>query len=495
VKFWRKIIRYLHPLHYFGRKPKSVVFPLALMLLVIVASEWYAFSVVGDPNAVGQYAIYLFFLTTIYLSFHHGTRGGLISALATGAYYGYIIYDRGYGGQQFQNAVELTLGLVITHLLLATAIGWLKRNIDDLIRKEAEERRHLESIMHQLPVGIMITDNKGIIRRTNKQLERLVGLRVAKGDNGKNGLLTGTEADTVFGGSGTPIRKTLRTGKPVRNEELTLSLPEGRKVHLRVNAAPIINNRMVAAAVASVDDITERKEIEARKDDFVNMASHELKTPVTSLKLYLDYLDYHLEQYGDKKAVTTIRNIENQIEKLQNIINDLLDVSRLTTGKLSYEFEEFDLGELIRDTITIFRDTNQNRQISYQNGTPLPVMADRFRIYQVATNLITNALKYSPAGSEVKITAGIMDNKAVVSVQDYGIGIRKDQQKRIFDRLYQVTDSVEKTFPGLGMGLYISKEIIMRHKGKIWVESQKGKGSTFYFSLPVRNRRNKGEAN
>lgn len=468
---------------------------MALMLMVIVASEWYAFSVLGDPNAVGQYAIYLFFLTTIYLSFHHGTKGGLISALATGAYYGYIIYDRGYSGQQFQNAVELTLGLVMTHLLLATVIGWLKRNIDDLIRKEAEERRHLESIMHQLPVGIMITDNQGIIRRTNKQLERLVGLRVGNSDNGKNGLLTGTKADTVFGGTSTPIRKTLRTGKPVRNEELTLSLPEGRKVHLRVNAAPIVSNRMVAAAVASVDDITERKEIEARKDDFVNMASHELKTPVTSLKLYLDYLDYHLEQYGDEKAFATIKNIESQVEKLQNIINDLLDVSRLTTGKLTYEFEDFDLNVLIRDTIAIFQDTNQKREISYLNTNSLPVKADRFRIYQVVTNLITNALKYSPAGSDVKIDARMGDNDVVVSVRDYGIGIKKDQQRKIFERLYQVNDSVEKTFPGLGMGLYISREIIKRHKGKIWVESQKGKGSTFYFSLPLNSGGRKIAAN
>ena len=124
------------------------------------------------------------------------------------------------------------------------------------------------------------------------------------------------------------------------------------------------------------------------------------------------------------------------------------------------------------------------QHIVYEKTKPLHVFVDRFRIDQVLTNLITNAAKYSPRDKEILIKIKKEGDKVIVSVKDFGIGIEKDQQKRVFDRLYQVTDEKEKTFPGLGMGLYISKEIVKRHKGTIWVESQKGHGSTFFFSLP-----------
>jgi signal transduction histidine kinase len=118
----------------------------------------------------------------------------------------------------------------------------------------------------------------------------------------------------------------------------------------------------------------------------------------------------------------------------------------------------------------------------------LPVYGDKFRIYQVITNLLNNAIKYSPKSNKIIITMQRLKDNAVVSVRDYGIGIAQDKQQRIFEKLYQVTDPEEKTFPGLGMGLYISKEIINAHNGKMWVKSKKGKGSTFYFSLQIKQK-------
>jgi len=115
----------------------------------------------------------------------------------------------------------------------------------------------------------------------------------------------------------------------------------------------------------------------------------------------------------------------------------------------------------------------------------LPVFGDRFRVYQVITNLLTNAVKYSPKKDKIIIDAKKVGKEALVSVKDFGIGIPKDKQEKIFEKLYQVTEPDVKTFPGLGMGLYISNEIVKRHNGKMWVKSQKGKGSTFYFTLPL----------
>jgi two-component system CheB/CheR fusion protein len=191
-----------------------------------------------------------------------------------------------------------------------------------------------------------------------------------------------------------------------------------------------------------------------------------------------------IAQYQDEKATKTLLGIKNQTDKLQGLVSDLLDVSRIQTGKLSFKKEPFCINDLLKEIISVLQSTT-SQQIILKKYPHVQINADKFRIYQVVTNLLTNAIKYSPQGEKIWIEIQSLKNKLVVSVKDQGIGIDKNQQKRIFDRLYQVTDAKEKKFPGLGMGLYISREIIKRHRGAIWVEGEKGKGSTFYFSLPL----------
>ena len=157
----------------------------------------------------------------------------------------------------------------------------------------------------------------------------------------------------------------------------------------------------------------------------------------------------------------------------------------LQTGKLVFTKEEFRIDTLIEEIIDVLQDSAVDKKIIFTKKLPLIVLADRFRIYQVITNLITNAIKFSNQGERIIVSLQKQDDKAVVSIQDFGIGVAKEQQKKIFERLYQVNDEKVKTFPGFGMGLYISKEIIKKNKGSIWVESELGKGATFYFSLPI----------
>jgi signal transduction histidine kinase len=195
-----------------------------------------------------------------------------------------------------------------------------------------------------------------------------------------------------------------------------------------------------------------------------------------------------IQKHNDDKATSILTNIRNQTNRLQKLVNDLLDVSRLQTGKLTFEKEMFRLDELVAETIEVLKGSAKRQKLIFEKTSPVSVYGDRFRIYQVITNLVTNAIKYSPDNTDIIIKVYKKNKKAEVSVQDSGIGIDKDQRKRIFERLYQVTDDKEKTFPGFGMGLYISKEIIKRHKGNIWVESEKGKGSTFYFNIPLKQK-------
>jgi PAS domain S-box-containing protein len=237
-------------------------------------------------------------------------------------------------------------------------------------------------------------------------------------------------------------------------------------------------------------DISERMEQERRKDDFISMASHELKTPVTSLKVYTQLMHRQAVQQRNTPFVQTLEKMDTQIVKLTNLIYDLLDLSRIQAGKLEYREEYFDINELVEEIVESIQATYSTHKITITGRIPKDVYADRDRIGQVLINLIINAIKYSPKADKVTIRLSNSGSKVQVTVRDYGIGIAKIQQEKIFDRFYQVTDNPEKTFPGLGIGLYISGEIIKRHKGRIWVDSEKGKGSTFSFILPLREKKN-----
>jgi signal transduction histidine kinase len=214
------------------------------------------------------------------------------------------------------------------------------------------------------------------------------------------------------------------------------------------------------------------------------MASHELKTPVTSLKLFIELLTRELMPINSKKLESYITRIKHQSDRLAELTNDLLDVSRIQTGKLQLKKEKFNLSSLIATTVEGLQWTTNDHTLLFTHDTKITVIADKFRINQVLINFISNAIKYSPRGKEILITVKKNNGEVIVSVKDFGIGIKKAQQKKIFEKLYQVTDPIEKTYPGLGLGLYISKDIIDRHNGRIWVESQLGKGSTFSFALP-----------
>lgn len=234
-------------------------------------------------------------------------------------------------------------------------------------------------------------------------------------------------------------------------------------------------------------ELAQRTQFEKGKDEFINMASHELKTPITSLKVYIQVVTRKLGEKNLPEARRYLAKIDEQTNKLTSLIIDLLDMSRIQTGKMKMDKEPLNIDALIDDTIEAIQGTTKRHEIISKGGLGKMVSADRYRIYQVLVNLLTNAIKYSPKGGKIIVETINLGNKAQVSVKDDGIGIDSKYQKKIFERLYQVTDRNEKTFPGLGIGLFISNEIIKRHGGKMWVKSKKNKGSTFYFDLPFQD--------
>jgi two-component system phosphate regulon sensor histidine kinase PhoR len=236
--------------------------------------------------------------------------------------------------------------------------------------------------------------------------------------------------------------------------------------------------------VGTATDIEDQKREMERKDEFIGIASHELKTPLTSLKGYLQLVaSYKKEELPDTVKVY-INKANIAINKLQHLVNDLLDVSKIQAGRLEYRLDKIDLADLINSSVE--NAAHIYPAISFQNSATESyiINGNPERLEQVLMNLINNAVKYSPQSGEIIIKTTQLENIVRVSVKDFGIGLSNEQIERIFERFYRVEDK-KFTTSGLGMGLYISTEIINAHDGKIGVESEPGKGSTFYFDLPL----------
>lgn len=484
----KELLRYLNPLARLGNKKYSVFFPLIFSIVVCVLSEMFAYGVVKNPEIVGVYIIFINVASIIYFAFRDGVKGGFTAVVVPIAYYFYIIYTRNYTGDRFIGGIEATLVLAALYLVLAGVIGWLKQTIDGLIEREADGRKRLESIIEQLPVGVIITDSEARVTQTNKQVENILGIGIPKGFViGKDKpILDGQHKNKIITPSHSPVAQALVSGKQVTNREFLVEKRDGKRLFLQVNASPIRNGRgQIFAATSIVTDITAQKEMESRKDEFINMASHELKTPITSMKLYVDFLLGKIKE-KDERVIKSLKSMKYQIEKMQELIAGLLDISRIQTGKLTFNKEQFNISELIKETISELQATTHRHKISLLNKAAINIYGDKFRISQVLTNLLTNGIKYSPDGGNINIGIKRQAGKILISVEDEGIGISKSEHNKIFEKLYQVVDPQVKTFPGLGMGLYITKEIIKRHGGRIWVENKKSRGSIFYFELPLK---------
>lgn len=255
-----------------------------------------------------------------------------------------------------------------------------------------------------------------------------------------------------------------------------------------LRATPIKEGDKVVKWVGTFTDIEEQKKAEKRKDEFLSIASHELKTPLTSIKAYMQLLersigdDLNTDNYDISKY---LRRTQSQLDKLHSLIVDLLDISKIESGKMVFNKKPFFFGPLIDSALEIIRQTNPDYKI-IRKGTDNPeILGDEMRVEQVLVNYLTNAIKYSPDDKEIivetKITA---DSHIKITVTDKGVGIPAEKKDDIFKKFYRVEENSHR-FQGLGIGLYICSEIIRRHNGTFGVESEVGKGSQFYFSLPV----------
>lgn len=251
---------------------------------------------------------------------------------------------------------------------------------------------------------------------------------------------------------------------------------------------PIKEKNTIVSWVGTFTDIDDQKQIEKRKDEFLSIASHELKTPLTSIKAYTQLLDRSIgKEDTSETASVYINRVQDQLQKLDRLIADLLDISKIENGKLKLNKAGFDFEILLNHVIeTVYQVHNRTVLTIERVGDTIdfPVVADKIRIEQVLINYLTNAIKYSPGSGRVIIATQKGDTYLKVSVTDFGIGVPENKLDSVFDKFYRVEESSVK-FQGLGIGLYICSEIIRQHEGTYGVESRVGEGATFYFTIPL----------
>ena len=233
-----------------------------------------------------------------------------------------------------------------------------------------------------------------------------------------------------------------------------------------------------------LEEIEFRKQAEHKKDEFISIASHELKTPLTSVKGYIQLLQRSLNRDDKAMAKNHLEKASIQLEKLNELIVDLLDISKIESGKMKFNMKSFYADNMVNNAIEMLQQSNPDFKISKLGKTDEMIFGDEMRLEQVVINFITNAIKYAPGTNQVNVTTHIKDEKLYLAVKDFGIGISKEQQHKIFDKFYRVEENSNR-FNGLGIGLYICSEIINRHGGTIGVNSVPDEGSEFYFIIPT----------
>src|SRR5581483_9045238 len=372
----------------------------------------------------------------------------------------------------------------------------------DLRRQKRLERElraakgQLEAILQNAGDGITVHNVEGRMLYVNEAAARMSGFPSAEA------MLTASrevyhqtlkrfvvkdEAGQLLKPEEFPGRRALREGRSIEQLLHYQDNATGRSFWSSIKSQPIFDEDGKAHLVVNVlVDVSEQQVLEQRKNEFISMASHELKTPVTSLKGFTNVLQRRLARQGDEQGLHYLSRMDAQIDKLTSLINELLDLSRMQSGKLLMRAEPVDLDALIEETVEMVQATTSTHQVSIEGRTDAQVLGDRERLGQVFINLLTNAIKYSPRAEHVivRLSSGDDGQHVLVSVQDFGIGIDQVHHEQIFERFYQVTDASEKTYPGLGIGLSISSQIVARHQGRMWVESYKGQGSTFFVALP-----------
>jgi PAS domain S-box-containing protein len=384
-----------------------------------------------------------------------------------------------------QGASDYILKDRLQRLPLAVINSIEKRRLE-----EEQQAAHERLLFHieNAPLGFIEWDENGFAKSWSKRSEEIFGWTdKIPGETPENWIGQVYEEDLP---SVSKLIDQLISGEVKRNKMQYRNITKDGRVIWCEWFNSVLKNKAgnVTTIMSLVQDITEQKLLERQKDDFLSMASHELKTPVTTIKAYGQIAEEMLEEKKDGETLTVIKRMGTQVDRLTDLIGNLLDFDRIQKGNLIYEEAFFSFDQMIQEIVEDMQKTSYTHQIKNTGTTDARVFGDREKLGHVLGNLISNAIKYSPYADNIVIRSELQYKGIELSVQDFGIGIGTENQQNIFQKFYRITGDSQSTFPGLGIGLFICSEIMSRHGGSLRVESTIGKGSVFHAWLPFDHR-------
>ena len=382
-------------------------------------------------------------------------------------------------------------------------VGAIVINYRDITeRVEAEEvvrqsKDELEIIFENTADAIIVWDKSGKILFCNKaaaELNRYSSVEEFLEDNRYNIFLTRFESFLDEEGHIIPEAKLTvtraLTEKRLVDEIMCVTFRHDHEQQWRrVKSAPVLDEQgNVQLIITVAQDISEEKQKERIKDDFISTASHELKTPITSAKLYTGIVSERIRQSEDEKAYAMITRLDVQLDRLTKLINDLLDITKIRSGKIVFSKEKVGIKSFIRDIVEEMQYTTVMHTLYLVGDSEKTLNIDKERMRQVFTNILSNAIKYSPDANRIDISIKDERKGVVICVEDYGVGIEKSEQEKIFQPFYRSNKVSAGKFSGLGLGLHISYEIVKRHGGNMWVESTGKGGTKMFVFLPLKQK-------
>lgn len=354
-----------------------------------------------------------------------------------------------------------------------------------------QQKELLKIIVDQLPVGVFLAsypDGKAILvnRAEIKHLGKSIDPNANK-DQYTNVYKLQRQDGTPYPEAELPLVKTLKTGRKALKDDIIIKHPDGSKINVKVLTAPVRDRSgNIIYAVAITEDITKQKEIEYTKNEFISLASHQLRTPATAVKQFLGLI---IEGYtkGEKEKNSLLHSAYDSNEEQLQIIEDILNVAKIESGKLALKQENVDLNNLVSSMVSqveVSAKTHKHKLKVLLPKKPVIIVGDELKIKMSVQNILTNSIKYTPDGGKISVVLKSTDNKAIITISDNGIGISKKDQTKLFTKFSRIKNDYTIKVQGTGLGLYLMKQYIDLHKGKIKLTSEEGKGTTFEITFP-----------
>ena len=379
------------------------------------------------------------------------------------------------------------------HLLAYVGLARDVRETKKLINRLTAERNKMSVTVSGIADGVFAVDKEGKIILFNQAMSRMleVGQEEVIGKNSDVVIkMIGEDEEKI------PIRELLPRESTFEDKivsskkNVKITKRDGSNLFVNLTSSTIAENEDISlGAIVTLHDISKEHELEEMKLDFVSMAAHELRTPLTSIRGYLSVLQEELKGKVDAEKISFIQKAFISSSQLASLVENLLSVSRIERGRMRIEKTVVDWGELVNETVVNFEDHARQKGVKLTYNKPIDklpnIYIDRFRMSEVISNLVGNALNYTDSSGSVEISVEKKDDEIITHVKDTGQGIPEEALPKLFTKFFRVSGVLEQGSKGTGLGLYISKAIVEMHKGRIWVNSSLGKGSTFNFALPI----------